>query len=77
MKRIPLLLSFILLFATCWGQIAITSFKVKSNLPADVSSWALDPMSVLLAAVKIPGQKITQAKLMLQINRKGKVILCF
>jgi hypothetical protein len=69
----------LLLVSLCslWGmgqQISITTFRVKSSLPADVNSWANDPTSLMLVANKIPLQKFSASKLLLQIKSKGSLV---
>lgn len=76
MKKKTILLMLISLCSLCsiGQQINITSFRVKSTLPAEINSWAKDPSSILLVANKIPLQKIDQAKLVFQIKSNGAVI---
>ncbi len=71
---------FSLLFISlCLGmagmtQLNITTFVVKKNLPAEVTSWAKDPSSVLLVANKTPFQKLSMTKLVVLIKRDGVAV---
>ncbi len=53
------------------NQISILTFNVKNKLPADVSTWATMPTSLLLVAQKLPQAQIQGIKLVLQIKQAG------
>lgn len=56
------------------NQINIVSFTVKNKLPADVSTWASIPASVMLVAQKLPTIQLKEVKLVLQIKLAGSKI---
>jgi hypothetical protein len=81
MKQLRLCCCWLLLALTSLAQpgqvnqINITSFQVKTQLPAEVSNWATTPGALLLVAQRQPREKFYRGTLTLQIKR-GSAIVC-
>lgn len=57
------------------NQINIPTFTVKSTLPGTVDSWVSTPAALMLVAQKVPGARIKETLLVLQI-RSGSAMIC-
>ncbi len=81
MKKLKLLLPALLLCSTLFGQagqinqINIVNFTVKNTLPGTVDSWISTPAALVLVAQKVPGSRVLETKLVLQI-RAGSAVIC-
>ncbi len=56
------------------NQINIVSFTVKNNLPAKIDNWISAPLALLLVAHKVPGARIMEPRLVVQIKSGGMLI---
>jgi|GEM_PF-1237067 len=81
MKKLKLLLPilfFNLLVNSQVGQINqinIVSFTVKNTLPGTIDSWISTPAALVLVAQKVPGARVLEPRLVIQI-RSGAAIIC-
>lgn len=78
MKKLKLLL---LMLASCAfasgqiNQINIVNFTVKSTLSASPDSWMSTPGALLLTAQKVPGMRVLEPRLVIQI-KSGPALVC-
>lgn len=56
------------------NQINIVSFTVKPVLPGTVDNWLSTPAALIMVAQKVPGARVKESQLVLQIKSGGAVI---
>lgn len=74
---LPALLFHILVFSQAGqiNQVNIITFNVKNTLPARIDSWISTPGALIMVAQKVPGARIKESLLVLQI-RSGSAMIC-
>lgn len=81
MKKLKLLLLCLPFYFLANGQagqlnqINIPSFTVKNVLPGTVDSWISTPGALILVAQRVPGARVKETLLVLQI-RSGSAMIC-
>jgi hypothetical protein len=78
MKRILALLFFLTtannLVHAQLSQVKIVSLTVKNQLPVRIDDWANTPGALLMVAQSVPGARIRELKLVIQIRSNGSVV---
>ncbi len=78
MKKLKLLLLILctsLVASSQINQINIVNFTVKNTLPANIDNWLSTPGALLLTAQKVPGTRVLEPRLVIQI-RAGGALIC-
>jgi hypothetical protein len=56
------------------NQINIVNFTVKNQLPATIDGWNNVPAALLMTAQKVPGSRVLEPRLVVQIRNNGAII---
>ncbi|MBL0153928.1 MAG: hypothetical protein IPP93_10690 [Chitinophagaceae bacterium] len=56
------------------NQINIPSFTVKNILPGNIDNWLTTPGALLMTAQKVPGSRVLEPRMVIQIRSNGALI---
>jgi hypothetical protein len=74
LQSLLLALCITLLASAQINQVNIVNFTVKNTLPANIDNWLNTPGALLLTAQKVPGARLLEPRLVIQVKSGGAVI---